>query len=111
MCLDNYIHIVEEMLARGEKVTLQDVRRVAGKGSYSTISEAIKIVRTRGLIPAEISGPVPDRLLDVVNEVWREACKLASSIVATERVALHSARVEQQDSLRESTLLADKVGV
>ena len=41
--MEYYIEIVEGMLARKEKVTLHAVRRVAGKGSFSTISEAISV--------------------------------------------------------------------
>lgn len=44
MCMEDYVKIVEEMIARNEKVTLQEVRRAAGKGSFSTISEAIRLV-------------------------------------------------------------------
>jgi hypothetical protein len=53
VCMEDYVQIVEEMLERSEKITLQEVRRVAGKGSYSTISEAIKQVlnRTRAREP------------------------------------------------------------
>jgi hypothetical protein len=111
MCIDNYVKIVEEILARGEKITLQEVRRIAGKGSYSTISEAIKSVLNRGLIPVEIAGPVPDRLGDVTQHLWQEACKLASAVVATERIALHSARVASQENLRELTVLADTLAL
>ena len=107
MCIENYVRIVEEMLARSEKITLQEVRRVAGRGSYSTISEAIKLVLSRGLIPIEVTGPVPEKLVDATQALWQEACKLASAAVASERLALHSARVAGQDSQRELTALAD----
>lgn len=101
------MQIVEDMLARNEKITLQEVRRVAGKGSFSTISEAIRIVLNKGLIPAEVSGPVPEALIDETKRLWQEACRLASSAVASERLALHSARVASQENLRELTALAD----
>jgi hypothetical protein len=111
MCIEKYVKIVEEMLARNEKVTLQEVRRIAGKGSFSTISEAIKLVLTRGLIPVEVTGPVPEKLIEVTNELWQEACKLASSAVASERLALHSVRIASQDTQRELTALADTLAV
>lgn len=95
MCIENYIGIVEEMLARGEKITLQEVRRVAGKGSYSTISEAIKVVLSRGLIPADVTGPAPEILTDATQSLWHDACKLASAVVASERLALHSVRTKR----------------
>ena len=91
MCIEDYIGIVEGMLARSEKITLQEVRRAAGKGSFSTISEAIKIVLSRGLIPIEVTGPAPEKLVDATQALWQEACKLASAAVASERLALHSA--------------------
>lgn len=111
MCMEDYVKIVEEMLARSEKVTLQEVRRVAGKGSFSTISEAIKQVLNRGLIPIEVSGPVPETLIDETRNLWLEACKLASAAVASERLALHSARVSSQENMRELTALADTLAV
>lgn len=111
MCIENYIGVVEEMLARGEKITLQEVRRVAGKGSYSTISEAIKVVLSRGLIPADVTGPVPEILTDATQALWHDACKLASAAVASERLALHSVRVASQESQRELTILADTLAL
>lgn len=111
MCMEYYIEIIEGMLARKEKVTLHEVRRVAGKGSFSTISEAIRIVLTRGLIPVEVSGPVPERLIDEVKNVWQEACKLASEVVASERLALHTARVAGQENQHELTALADRLAI
>jgi hypothetical protein len=111
MCIEKYVKIVEEMLARNERITLQEVRRIAGKGSYSTISDAIKQVLNRGLIPVEVTGPVPEALIDVTKDLWQEACKLASSAVASERLALHSARVASQENLRELTALADTLAV
>jgi hypothetical protein len=109
--MEKYVKIVEEMLARNEKVTLQEVRRIAGKGSYSTISDAIKLVLNRGLIPMEVTGPVPDALIDVTKDLWQEACRIASSAVASERLALHSARIASQDTMRELTALADTLAV
>lgn len=111
MCIENYVRIVEEMLARGEKITLQEVRRVAGKGSFSTIGEAIRLVLNRGLIPVEVTGPVPESLTEEVKSVWQEACKLASAAVASERLALHSARVAGQENQRELTALADTLAL
>lgn len=111
MCLEKYVEIVETMVARGEKVTLQSVRLVAGKGSFTTISEAIRLVLTRGLVPVEVTGPVPERLIDASTELWQEACKLASAVVASERLALHSARVEGQESQRQLTVLADTLAL
>lgn len=107
MALDDYIVVIEGMLARKEKITLQTVRNQVGSGSYSTISEAIKLVLNRGLIPAEISGPVPESLASEAQHLWQEACRLASETVASERLALHSTRVEMQDSQRELMALAD----
>jgi hypothetical protein len=111
MCMEKYVEIVEIMVARGEKVTLQSVRRVAGKGSFTTISDAIKLVLNRGLIPMEVSGPVPERLMDVTKDLWQEACKLASEAVASERLALHSARVAGQENQHELTALADLLAI
>lgn len=107
MCIANYVEIIEGMLARGEKITLQEVRRISGKGSYSTISDAIKLVLNKGLIPIEVTGPTPEKLIEVSHHIWQEACKLASTVVASERLALHSARVAGQESQRELTALAD----
>jgi hypothetical protein len=109
--MEKYVKIVEEMLARNEKVTLQEVRRIAGKGSYSTISDAIKFVLNRGLIPMEVSGPVPEALIDVTKDLWQEACRIASEVVASERFALHSARAAGQENLRELTSLADLLAI
>ena len=109
--MEDYVQIVEEMLARSEKITLQEVRRVAGRGSYSTISDAIKLVLNRGLIPTEVSGPVPESLMEHSKQLWQEACQLASSAVASERLALHSARVASQESQRELTALADNLAL
>ena len=109
--MEDYVQIVEEMLARSEKITLQEVRRVAGKGSYSTISEAIKQVLNRGLIPVEVTGPVPESLMEHSKHLWQEACQLASSAVAAERLALHSVRVGSQESQRELTAIADNLAL
>ncbi|MHB1176540.1 MAG: DNA-binding protein [Sulfuriferula sp.] len=109
--MEKYVEIVETMLTKGEKVTLQSVRRVAGKGSFTTISEAIRLVLTRGLIPVEVTGPVPESLMDVTKGLWQEACKIASGVVASERLALHSARVASQESQRELTVLADALAL
>lgn len=111
MCLEKYVEIVERMVAMDEKITLQSVRRVAGKGSFTTISEAIRLVLTRGLVPVEVTGPVPERLIDASNELWQEACKLASAAVASERLALHTARVAGQENQRELTALADTLAL
>lgn len=109
MCMDTYVRIIEGMLAQGEKVTLQSVRRAAGRGSFSTISEAIRAVLSRGLIPTDVTGPVPESLVGETQRLWQEACRLASAAVATERLALHSARIESQESLSELTALADNL--
>lgn len=59
MCIENYVKVVEEMLARGEKVTLQEVRRIAGKGSYSTISDANhNFLADSSFIGADFSAPI-----------------------------------------------------
>lgn len=87
------------------------MRRIAGKGSYSTISDAVKLVLNRGIIPLEVTGPVPEGLIEQSQQLWQEACKLASSAVASERLALHGARVAGQESLRELTVLADALAL
>lgn len=109
MCVDQYVRIVEGMLAQGEKITLQSVRHKAGKGSFSTISDAIRAVLSRGLIPTDVAGPVPNSLIMETQNLWQEACLLASATVASERLALHSARVEIQESQSELTALADSL--
>lgn len=94
MHFDDYIRAADELTARGEKATLENVRKAAGGGSYSTIVAAMRVWRTRGVTPASMNDTIPESLIEGARTMWKDACNAAAAMVAGERIALANARAE-----------------
>lgn len=109
MHIDDYIRAADELTARGEKATLENVRKAAGGGSYSTVVAAMRVWRARGVTPANMSESVPESLVEATRALWREACNAAAAMVAGERVALANARAELDQIHADLSGTADRL--
>lgn len=109
MTLEIYIHAAEALVARGEKATLKAVRQEAGGGSFSTITDALRIWRSRQTVTVglENDSPLPADLTSTIESLWRQALTIAQSRVMTERAALAAMRRELEQMQNELVEAAD----
>lgn len=111
------IHAVADRLAdEGKTPTLAAVRATLGGGSFTTISEAMKLWkanRVTNAVPIREAAPaaVSERLAEVAAEVWTLALDLANRRLQAERDALDVARAEAEQGHREAVEAADTIGV
>ena len=83
--------------AKGKRPTLAELRSALGGGSFTTISEAMKVWKPseQQQIQSELS-PVPDVLQGSFLSVWKQAQQLAHDALAVEREALQKSRFESE---------------
>lgn len=104
--------------ARGDKPTLNEVRKALGSGSFSTISDAMTEWRTiqkaavvaisaasRETAPTSISS----RLNELADDVWELALQMAHERLQSEREELERASCELKQARQEAVELADAV--
>lgn len=106
--------VADDLKAAGVNPTLAEVRKVLGSGSFSTISEAMKAWREEQEQPTTpITDPAPavvKERLDVLGaDLWAVAISLANDKLRTEREALELARVEMEESQKETAEMADQL--
>jgi len=112
---DKNIHaIADKLLAEGITPTLALVRKALGGGSFTTISEGMKIWKAKqaedeALKDIAESAPegITERLSILGAEVWQVAQSLANERLKSEREALEVARTEYENSAKEAAELAD----
>ena len=111
------IHAVADRLAdAGTTPTLAAVRAALGGGSFTTISEAMKLWKAgraaASAAPVREAAPaaVSERLAEVASEVWALAMDLAHQRLQAERDALEVLRAEAEQGRREAVEAADAIG-
>ena len=109
MSIEHYLNAIDAILKRGEKVTLDAIRQEAGGGSYSTIITARRLWLARGMTTSVQEIVVPPVLVSTMEELWRNACSLAESLLAAERAALAATRAELEQSSVELCTTADSL--
>ena len=109
------IHATADRLAaEGQQPTLAAVRSALGGGSFTTISEAMKVWKAAQLsatAPIREAAPaaVAERMAEVAGEVWSIAQGMANDRLASEREALDAARQEMEQAQAEAAELADQL--
>lgn len=108
--------VADQLAAAGQRPTLAAVREALGGGSFTTISEAMKLWRKQAAEHEQLQ-PLVDALPDVLQQaalttaaaVWREAQALAASRLEAERQALAQAQetleAEQAETVELVALL------
>ena len=102
------IHQAANRIAeRGEKPTQAKVRTELGGGSFTTISEAMKLwndKRTEEHELAEVQVPavITERLDQLQGAIWNAAINEAERRLSTEREALKVAREQSESELAEA---------
>jgi DNA repair exonuclease SbcCD ATPase subunit len=111
------IHAVADKIAAdGGSPTLVAVRAALGGGSFSTISEAMKLWKASrtaaSAAPMREAAPaaVAERMAEVAGEVWAMALDLANHRLQAEREALDLARAEVERGRRDAIEAADTMG-
>ena len=102
----------DQIVADGESPTLANVRTALGGGSFTTISEAMRVWKeARRAVAAPIREPAPaavtERLDEVGSEIWTIAIAIANERLTNEREALEQTRTELEQSRAEAAELAD----
>ena len=109
------IHAAADRLAaEGQQPTLAAVRSALGGGSFTTISEAMKVWKAAQqsvIAPIREAAPaaVAERMAEVAGEVWSIAQGMANDRLASEREALDAARQEMEQAQAEAAELADQL--
>lgn len=109
------IHAVADRIAaEGQQPTLAAVRSALGGGSFTTISEAMKVWKAAQqsvIAPIREAAPaaVAERMAEVAGEVWSIAQGMANDRLASEREALDAARQEMEQAQAEAAELADQL--
>ena len=108
---ENYKRIHEkadELTKRnGKRPTLAELRTALGGGSFTTISEAMKLWRQSEEQQAQSELiSIPEALQDSFSTVWKQAQQLANDQLTVEREAL---KKSQLDSERAQAELAEVV--
>ncbi len=93
----------DQIVADGESPTLANVRTALGGGSFTTISEAMRVWKeARRAVAAPIREPAPaavtERLDEVGSEIWTIAIAIANERLTNEREALEQTRTELEQS-------------
>lgn len=92
------IHAAADKIAeRGERPTLAAVRAALGGGSFTTISEALKVWREEqeaehALVHVDLPDSVADRMEAATASLWQAAVEEAERRLTAERDALAEAR-------------------
>lgn len=98
---DIYIKAASALAAEGAEPTLAAVRARVGRGSYSTIADALCVWRAGLTLAAAGPGEPPERLQAMLNEMWLAAHAEADARLFADRAALASTR-SQLEQAREA---------
>ncbi len=104
----------DRIRSEGGKPTLAALRATLGGGSFTTISEAMKVwkdaqQKTAAPIREVAPAAVTDRLIEVGAEMWSIAQGMANDRLASERESLDVARQEMEQAQAEAAELADQL--
>lgn len=100
----------DAIVADGKKPTLAAIRAAIGGGSFTTISEAMKIWSGRHAAIAEADTtpePVTRAGAEQAALLWKQAKSQADEKLKAERAALDEARAELEQETAEAAALAD----
>jgi chromosome segregation ATPase len=106
--------VAEQLQEQGQRPTLAAVRGKLGGGSYTTISEALKVWREkkREVEEAKVIPP-PESVVSstraLVSQIWDQAQKAAQGQLEEQHKALKEAKSRFQKEQQELTLLADSL--
>ncbi len=116
--LDDIRAAADSISERGVKPTLALVRRELGRGSYTTISEAMRDWRAQRAqaAPSPVDD-VPDSVRDLARQqaeaaaqsIWTTAQDIAANQVEAERQALEQVRSRMEGESREGVEVADQL--
>jgi chromosome segregation ATPase len=111
---DQVFAVADELEASGQSLTLANVRKALGGGSYTTISEAMQEWRSRkSAQAAPIREPLPSVIaekLDMLGgDLWAAALEMANARLAAESDALEAARQQIEAARQETVELADQL--
>ena len=122
MPTQNEIHeVANEIESRGDKVTLAAVRSDlaerfgGGGGSYTTISEALKVWRSARQKQEEVpEAPMPEIVREAIELAGRKIHQAAAEVARTEIDAMKTALETKERDLNqeraEALALADQLG-
>jgi DNA repair exonuclease SbcCD ATPase subunit len=116
---DLEIHaIADRLVSNNIKPTLSNVRKALGGGSFTTISDSMKIwkesqSKQRSMETIKESAPeaLKNNALGLINEVWKVAQSIANERLNSERDALEEARVEYEEQAVQAAELADSIAL
>jgi len=109
------IHAMADKLSsEGQYPTLALLRQQLGSGSYTTISEAMKLWREEkaksDIIPIP---PIPDEVNNTIQNatqsIWQSAMTVAKNKLQSEREALKKAQDEMTQRQKETIEMADQL--
>jgi len=108
--------IADELVDKGQKPTLAAIRAIRGKGSFTTISEAMKKYRSNKEVKNTLKPKVlPESLKEkadiFLGDIYEIAQTLADEQLQSERDALSKAREEMEFSQAEAAEMADQMEV
>jgi len=111
---EKIFQIADELDANGQNPTLSAVRKELGRGSYTTIQEAMTEWKARKTAKEKpINEPAPqvvaERLAEIGGEIWRLALELANGRLESERENLEAIRAQIESEKTEAAELADQV--
>ena len=106
-------HAANELDQAGEKLTLANVRKKVGGGSFTTISEAMTewhATRPRSAVKRD---PVPEKVSDAASEftamLWQVAHELADGRLQAEQAELEKLRAQFEEEKSEAAAFADQL--
>lgn len=99
---------IDTLLTRGDTPSVQRIREVLGTGSFTTISEHFRHWRTEREQNRDIPPPkgVPEVVVNVASELWREAQDVANQALAHYREEANRQVEEAQQAAVDAAHLA-----
>ena len=106
--------MADKLIAEGKRPTLALLRQELGGGSYTTISEAMKLWREEKARNAITPiAPMPEDVITTINDaaqqIWQTAMTVAENKLQSERDALKEARLEMEIAQNEAIEMADQL--
>ena len=106
--------MADKLIAEGKRPTLALLRQELGGGSYTTISEAMKLWREEKARNAITPiAPMPEDVITTINDaaqqIWQTAMTVAENKLQSERDALKEARLEMEIVQNEAIEMADQL--
>lgn len=99
---------IDTLLARGDTPSVQRIREVLGTGSFTTISEHFRSWRIEREQNRDVPPPkgVPEVIVNVVSELWREAQEVANQTLVHYREEANRQVESAQQEAAEARQLA-----